>query len=328
MREKGLWTPNYHSTLAPWMRRFIAEKRAGGYRYETGAFYLHQFDDFLKEQNYRISALSKDIVEAWTARRKSECSRTQVARVQALQQFAKFLIRNEVPAYLFPKCSLPVVRDTFMPYIFTHEQMGDIFAVLDRMTPDRRSPRRHIIMPVIFRVLYGCGLRVREALKLHVRDVDLFNGVLIIRDTKFGKDRLVPMASSLTQRLQCYAELIGVRDDDVHFFQAPDGGRYHQFTIYSLFRTILTQLGFVRECKRPGIRVHDLRHTMAITCLKRWYQEGACLNAKLPVLSTYLGHRKIEATQRYLKWLPAIFPEIAVTMESMTGSVIPRRRDK
>ncbi len=328
MREKGLWTPKYHSTLAPWMRRFIAEKRAGGYRYETGAYYLHQFDNFLKERNHKTSALSKDVVEAWTARRENECSKTQMARVQALKQFAKFLIRNEVPAYLLPKCSLPVVRDTFMPYIFTLEQMGDIFAALDRMTPDQRSPRRHIIMPEIFRVLYGCGLRLREALKLLVRDVDLVNGVLKVRDTKFGKDRLVPMVSSLTQRLRHYAERMGVRDDDAYFFPAPDEGRYHQFTIYSLFRTILTRLGIARDSKRPGIRVHDLRHTMAITCLKRWYQEGACLNAKLPVLSTYLGHRKLEATQRYLKWLPAIFPEIAATMESMTGSVIPRRRDR
>lgn len=183
-------------------------------------------------------------------------------------------------------------------------------------------------MPEIFRVIYSCGLRAREALQLRVGDVDLDEGLLLIRDTKFGKDRLVPMSSSLTARLRRYNNLLGARYNDAFFFPALDGGRYSTYTIYELFRKIITQLGLASEGKRPGVRVHDLRHTFAITRLKKWYQEGVCLQDKLAVLSTYLGHRRIQATQRYLKWLPAIFPEITVTMESSTGRVIPQRRNQ
>jgi len=327
MHEGGLWTPQYHSVLASWIRRFIDEKRSSGYRYETPAYYLLEFDTFLIERGYETFDLSKDVVQSWTAKRENEHTITQLHRIDVLRQFARFLTRHDMAAYEVPKQTMPILRDTFVPYIFTREQMSLIFAALDGLRLDKRSPLRHIVMPEVFRVFYCCGLRSREALRLRVGDVDLENGVLMVRDTKFGKDRVVPMSESLTVRLRLYAQRLGIRENDAYFFPAPDGGRYSQTTVYWLFRDVLTQLGIARGGKKPGIRVHDLRHTMAVTCLKKWYQEGVNLNARLPVLATYLGHRNIEATQRYLKWLPSIFPEVTQTMESFTGNVIPRRRD-
>jgi len=328
MREKSLFTPTYRSALAQWMERFIEEKRASGYRYDTLAWHLQKFDQFLQKRGEKTCELTRDAVEAWTAKRKTEGHRYHRTRASVVRQFAKYLIRNGVPAHLVPDRAMPVSRDIFMPYIFTSEQMGNIFNELDRLPVSGSSPFRHLIMPEIFRVLYGCGLRISEAMKLRVKDVDLTNGVLVIRDSKFGKDRLVPMQKSLTERLRRYSMLMGVRNRDSFFFPAPDGGRYETATVRGLFKKILFKLDIVRGEKRPGIRLHDIRHTMAVTRLKKWYQEGVALDAKLPVLSTYLGHQRLQYTYIYLKCIPSVFPEIIAKTEALTGDVIPERSDR
>ena len=213
----------------------------------------------------------------------------------------------------------------FSHRILTRAEVGKLLQAVDQLTPTARSPLRHIIMPEVFRLLCGCGFRLGEVLRLRLADVDLQQGILTVRDGKFGKDRLVPPAPALVLRLRKYAEHFGTRPPEAFFFPSPHGGPLCLRTVYSWFRKLLLQCGIPHAGRGKGPRVHDLRHGFAVHTLLRWYQEGADLEAKLPLLATYLGHRSLAGTQHYLHLTAELFPEITVRTNAAFGDVIPRR---
>ncbi len=225
-----------------------------------------------------------------------------------------------------PDRSLTAKRaDSFSPRILTHAEIQQLLHAVDQLTPTARAPLRHIIMPEVFRLLYGCGLRLGEVLHLRVADVDLDQGVLTVREAKFGKDRLVPPALPLVQRLQKYAAGMEDRSSDAYFFPSPSGGPCSLSAVYWLYRELLLRCGIPHAGRGKGPRVHDLRHTMAVHTLLRWLREGADLAAKLPVLATYLGHQSLAGTHIYLHLTAELFPEISVRANAAFGDVIPRR---
>ena len=180
-------------------------------------------------------------------------------------------------------------------------------------------------MPEVFRLLYGCGFRVSEVLKLRVADADLNRGVLTVRDGKFGKDRHVPPALPLVRRLQAYESALGPRPADAFFFPSNSGGPYRRAAVYALFRRLLFRSGIPHGGRGKGPRVHDLRHAYAVHTMLRWYREGADLDSKLPVLATYLGHESLKGTQRYLHMTAELHPEVVRRVNANFGDVIPRR---
>lgn len=204
--------------------------------------------------------------------------------------------------------------------------MRQLLEAVDQLVPTARSPLRHLTMPEIFRLLYGCGLRLGEVLNLRVREVDLDQGILTVRQGKFRKDRLGPPAPSLVHRLCKYAARFGHRQPEAFFFPAPHGGPYRLRTVYGLFRQLLLECGIPHAGRGQGPRVHDLRHTFAVHTLMRWYREGVELDAKLPLRATYLGHEHLSGTQRYLHLTAELFPDSIARANTAFGEVIPRRR--
>jgi integrase/recombinase XerD len=197
----------FRSVLASWIEQFIQEKQACGYKYATETESLWRLDRFLCEQDLAVPELPKALVNRWIVKDPNESSRTQQARIGLVRRFAEFLIRQGCPAHV-PDARLAARTDPgFVPRIFTKEEMRKLLAAADAIRANPRSPLRHRIMAEIFRVLYGCGLRVGEAIRLRFRDVNLVSGVLTIHQGKFRKDRLVPMAPSLTERLRPIAVL-------------------------------------------------------------------------------------------------------------------------
>jgi integrase len=183
--------------------------------------------------------------------------------------------------------------------------------------------RRHLAFPTLFRVLYGCGLRCGEGLRLAVEDVDLGAGVLAVREGKFRQDRLVPVSASVLKRLRAYSAALGPRSSDAPFFPAPSGGVYSVGTVYHFFRRALHVAGIPHHGRRHGPRVHDLRHAFAVHRLERWHREGADLGVKLPVLATYMGHQNLAGTQRYLRLTASLFPDLTRTLEAAYGRLLP-----
>lgn len=253
---------------------------------------------------------------------------TQQYRITVVRQFSTFLLRAGDPAYV-PDSTLTAGNpSTFVPRMLTDEELRKFFHAVDALEPTARSPLRHLVMPEVFRLLYGCGFRVREVLKLRVRDVDLNQGIITVHQGKFRKDRLVPPALSLVNRLRKYSGHFENRPPDAIFFPGPSGGPFALRTVYTLFRKLLLRCGIPHAGRGKGPRIHDYRHLFACPTLRRWYRDGEDLDAKLPLLATYLGHQHLAGTQRYLHLTAEIFPEITVRVDAAFGDVIPRRIER
>jgi integrase/recombinase XerD len=314
----------FQSVLAPFLDQFLQEKYACGYTYHEPIRILHHLDDFLVQQGLQTVELPRSLARNWLAKKAHESASTQQQRITVVRQFSGFLLRAGYRAFV-PDSTLSARKSIFVPRMLTDEELRKFFNAVDTLEPTARSPLRHLIMPEVFRLLYGCGFRVREVLKLRVQDVDLNQGIITVEQGKFRKDRLVPPALSLVNRLRKYADHFQRQPSDAIFFPGPTGGPFALRTVYTLFRELLLQCGIPHAGRGKGPRIHDYRHLFALHSLRRWYRDGEDLDAKLPLLATYLGHQHLAGTQRYLHLTAEIFPEITARVEAAFGEVIPRR---
>lgn len=321
----------YESPLAPLMERLVREKRASGYKYDTPAWVLKDLDQFLCGTSVKPNELPEALVLRWLARKPYEQASTVQRRIILVRQLARLMIRLGYSAYVPPEGLGPRRSYVFSPRILTHAEVHRIIQAVDRLPPSSKSPLRHIILPEVFRLLYGCGFRLSEVLNLKVRDVDLQQGVITVRQGKFGKDRLVPPAIEMVERLRRYAgelekRTLARQEPDAYFFPSARQAAWGSTTIYFLFRKALLHCGIPHGGRGKGPRVHDLRHTFAVHRLLQWYEEGADLNAKLPFLVAYLGHKDFTGTQKYLHLTAELFPHLAARMNQQFGGVIPHGR--
>ena len=317
----------YSGSLKTICEAFIQEKRAVGYLYNSEAKKLSEFSRFTLDFKFPDNTLTKEVVQAWIAKKATDSDRNQYARFSLISQFSKYMDRMGYSSYIPGRDEVGKLHRTFVPYIFTHEEIRAFFTAADAMIcpPYSASPRRHLVMPVLFRMLYCCGLSVSEATSLMGEDVDLENGVLTIRASKFGKTRYVPMSAELTEVCANYAKtrLVGPPGGD-WFFAAPNGGAYNTRTIYDIFRQLLWKAGISHGGRGKGPRVHDFRHTFCVHCLQKWTANGADPTTILPRLTAYLGHNDFSATEQYLRMTAAAYPEVSQLMQEKYGYIIPK----
>ena len=315
----------FQSVLSPCMEKFLQEKYACGYAYREATRILRRLDDFLVQEGLATCELPGPIARKWLAKKAHESAQTQRHRITLVRQFSRFLLRLGYSAYVPDSTFATRSSATFVPRMLTDEELRKFFQAVDALKPTARSSLRHFIMPEVFRLLFGCGFRGGEVLKLRVRDVDLNQGIITVRQGKFRKDRLVPPALPLVNRLRKYAAHFENRPPDAIFFPGPSGRPVSSRTVYTLFRQLLLQCGIPHGGRGKGPRIHDARHRFACCVLRHWYQDGADLDAKLPLLATYLGHVNLSGTQRYLHLTAELFPEITARADAAFGDVIPRR---
>ena len=196
-------------------------------------------------------------------------------------------------------------------------------AVVDGFRFNKCSPKRHIVYPLLFRVLCFCGLRISEALNLTVGDVHFEDGFFLLRNTKTSLDRLIPLDDNLRARFMAYSEQMGFLRKDEYFFPSPDGSRYSLATMDTTFRDILFRAGILYRGKGKGPRLHDLRHTFCVHSLQKLTAHGEDPYAVLPLLMTYMGHRTVQATSQYIHLSAESFPAILKQSEALFGNLIP-----
>jgi len=314
----------YTGQLAGLIADFILHKRALGFKYSTEARLLRIFSEFSAGYDLSECKLPKDLVSDWSERRLNEKVGTNENRISVLRQFALYL---EERGY---RVCMPVIprnidQFSFTPYIFSHGELSAIFETSDRLKI-RKHPFSNMqkVFPVIIRMLYGCGLRISEAINLRVADLDLNEGILTIKDSKFGKHRLVPMSDSLTLICRDYfmqARPCSCRED--YFFSQKDGSPMTRDSVYRRFRDVLWKSGISHGGKGKGPRLHDLRHSFAVHSLKMQADNGIDLYCSLPVLSAYLGHNSVEATEKYIRLTEEMYPELVKRVSAACAHVIP-----
>lgn len=262
-------------------------------------------------------------MSAWVQKLPNESLATLHNRASVVRQLALSMTRLGVPAYVLPRDALPKVP-RYTPYIFSDPEMAALFQQVDACRYCAEVPLRHHIMPLLFRLLYGCGLRLSEALNLRRHDVDLDTGVLTVLNGKFNKDRLIPMSPDNSRRCADYVKRVhGFSERGDYFFPAPGGRAVTQGNAYKNFRRFLWQARISHGGWGKGPRWHDLRHTFAVHCLRRWVRQGKDLAAYLPILQAYLGHRSFRDTARYPRLTGELYPDITAKVEQVLGHVIP-----
>ena len=323
-RATEIKTYSYSGPLREAIEKFIAEKRGMELQYNSESERLASFDRFSIKFGCVTNVLSKEVVEAWITRRPNQVANTQKLRVTIMRQLGDFLQRCGYEAYIAPKDMVKKPATNYVPYIFSDDEIARIFKQADLLKPSPQSPIGHIVIPLLLRMLYYCGLRVSEARYLKVKDVDLENGILTIQGTKFDKDRLVPMSPFITEQCRIYSDKVHkFSDAEAFYFPNARNNIYGMSQIYDVFRKILWKAGISHGGVGKGPRIHDLRHAFCIHCLRRWVQDGVDITAALPYLSAYLGHAGLEGTQQYLRLTADLFPSITASLEKSVGNVVP-----
>jgi len=192
-------------TLSEAITALVVEKRAVGYNYDAEAWVLARFEAFNRRDFPGLGTLTEASVQAWivAARQRGVTPATLQSLAAPVRELARWLGRRGRSAYLLPGSALPKPA-RYVPHIYTDQQLAALFAQTDRCHYSSQVPLRHLVMPVLFRTIYACGLRCSEARLLRVADVDIDAGVLQIRDAKSGKDRQVPVSEPLRTRLADY----------------------------------------------------------------------------------------------------------------------------
>jgi integrase len=310
--------------MADAITALVEQKRAVGYKYAAEARVLARFATFCRSEFPGLQAPDQASVEAWlaAARRRNVTPATLQTLAAPVRQLARWLGRRGVPAYVLPKGALPRPA-RYVPHIYTDQELAALFAQTDRCRYCSQVPLRHLVMPVLFRTIYACGLRASEGRLLRVSDVDLDAGVLQLRDAKGGKDRQVPVSTALRVRLADYHAQVAGRTGGDWFFPGTAGKPLTLGNIDKNFRRFLWQARICHGGRGHGVRVHDLRHTFVVNNLRSWFTHGQDVGALLPVLQTYLGHSSIADTAYYLRLTAESYPHITARVQHTIGDVVP-----
>ncbi len=301
---------------------FINHKRSLGYKYITERDRLHRFSKYTINKGIDHKYLSKELVFGWTSRKKNEAVKTWEHRSSSLRQFALYLQSQGYEAFIPPK-KHKIRRDEYIPYIFTHKEIDHFFQAVDTILPTSRS-NKHESYPLLFRLLYCCGLRISEALNLKISDIDFNDGVLFIRDSKFNKDRLVPMSGPLADMVVKYHALFNSNNLPADYcFRNKKGTPLTHDTVYKMYRKLLWKARIPHGGKGKGPRLHDFRHAFCVHTLVRQIKNGVDLYITLPILAVYVGHKSVRATQRYVRLTAEAYPDLIEKVSRTCAYVIP-----
>lgn len=294
------------------------------YKYAYGV--LGDFDRCLKELNADEKTISEEIITVWIRRlSKVNAKRTVSNKVACLRKFLEYLRYSGFVVFI-PRC--PKYSDDYVPYLFSDTEMELIFYTMDTAQLNRsRSNCRYtqVAFPMLMRLLYGCGLRLGETLRLRVGDVNFERGTLLLRQAKNRKQRIVPMHETLTKILLQYCVAMELADQPGAFLFP--GAKLEQHisrtTVLNRFKSILKLTGIYLPpvSNERGQCLHCLRHLFAIKSFAQAEQNGRSTSDSVPYLSVYLGHYDMDGTEKYLKFSSDMFPKYTEFFEVYSSNV-------
>lgn len=315
-----------HGIYAEWIAKYIAHKRSLGYKMEDIEERLAPFDRLTIERGETRIGITKDLFDSYMQPRPLESGINRYERVTILRNFSAYLQLMGYDSYLpmLPRNH----NSTFTPHIYTKAEMAAIFRECDKLYVHRHYLySMKCMMPALIRMLYGTGVRIGEALGLKNGDVDLQEGLIMLRECKNGQDRLLPMSLSLREVCKDYAAYklkCGLSaTPERPFFTSPDGHSPAAGTIYELFRTVLYRAGIPYEGGKHGPRIHDFRHTFCVNALVKMSEAGQDLYYSMPILMTYMGHKSLSATNRYVRLTEEMYPGLLKQVDAAHKYVFP-----
>ena len=293
---------------------YLQLRRSLGHEMAEAAWLLPGFVAYLDAHDSRTVTIEAAL--AWAQQSKTgTVTSVGPRRMTAARGFARYLAGIDPTTEVPPLGLMPHRQRWRRPFIYSP---ADIDAVMSQARCSIVSPLRAATYDTVIGLLAASGLRIGEAIKLDRNDVDWAEGVLLIRESKFGKSRLVPLHTSSMQALTAYTQLrdeLQPRPQEPSFFVSLTRKRLCYAVVSETFRQLIDNAGIgVGAPAAP--RLHDLRHTFAVTTLLGWYRTGEDVQAKIPSLSTYLGHREPASTYWYLSAAPELLALAAARQDT------------
>src|SRR3990167_2193016 len=295
---------------------YLAHKHSLGYRFRSEEATLRAF--LKRTGNIPITMIETEAILAYFNINKA-VTEFWFKKHQVLSGFFKFFLARELIKISPVPRSIPqkTVAD-FVPYIYSSLEIKRLLDAIPAIC-GARVPIDPDILRTLILLLYSSGLRLGEALKLTLYDVDLKQQYLRITETKFFKDRLVPMSSDLSKILIQHTEKLRLRyetSEKTPIFCFFDGLQLSQSATRNAFRRMRLYAGIQREGgSRRQPRIHDLRHTFAVHHLLAWYHNNENLQILLPKLAIYMGHVNLSSTQHYLTMTPELLNQASLLFE-------------
>ena len=315
---------HFYSIYGPSIVNFLSLKRSLGFKYQAGEYELAKFDKIAFQREEVALGITRELANAVCKKQPNESDKSRNNRIQILRQFAIFLNDMGYPSHIV---NLPPFKSSYTPYIFTKKEILSFFCACDQLKSNNRNPRTGMFfLPVLYRLLYATGIRIGEALSLSVNDVDLKNNYLKVRDNKNGKERLIPFSASMSLALQDYMKYRRqkpVRKNVDHLFVNSEGGITTTYLPYKWFRKILFKSGISHAGRGAGPRLHDFRHTFSVHSLAAMSEKGVDLYYSLPILSTYLGHQSLTATDKYVRLTAEMYPSLIENVNKVCPHIFP-----
>jgi integrase len=305
------------------MTEMMAVKRNSGFSLSYMDAHIAEFDAFCRERFPEKRQLDQELAEEWIYDTDSKSRQEIDRRARTMRHLANHLSSQGIPAFLCPiRIKIPRPQE---PHIFTDGQLADFFSVCDSFGSAALPGYRHILLPVLFRTIYCCGLRNSEACNLKRDDVSLDSGVMRIIGSKGHKDRIVYMHEELRGLcLEYDAAMQGFLPEREYFFPSRINKHYVNTSICGQFDKILARTSFYgKTSKKPTC--HGFRHTFAVNSMRQCIAEGGDFDEHIQYLSKYMGHTKPQETMYYLHMAVNVIPELrknAAGFEEIIGGVL------
>lgn len=281
--------------------QYLQLRRSLGVKLKDAEVALNNFDLYISQHFPFVKTVTKPMIVGYLRTLNHLQGSTLYLQLMYLRQFCRFLFKLNPDTYIPETTLIRRGKTVIQPHIYTKEELTALIKLASVLHP-KGSLRPHTYSTLLS-LLWVSGLRIGEALRLNLEDVDTDNAVLHIRESKFFKSRLVPLTLSAAAALETYRIHREQHDHDQRsnapFFINARGKRFSHSTVHYTFRGLTRHLG-IRTVQGRNPRLHDFRHTFATRCLNEAYQTGKNPNATLPLLATYLGHVDIACTQIYL----------------------------
>lgn len=296
-----------HRSMQSLVQEYLQERRRLGFSLAISGSQLMAFARFADHSGHR-GPLTCRIIMDWVQGQIPLAERiTWARRLEVVRPFAKYRTRfdsrTEIPdARVFGKG-----HRRLTPHIYTDEEILELLQAAREMKP--QGTLRPATYEALFGLIAATGLRISEALHLRCIDVDLVQGTLTIRQTKFSKSRLVPLHATAAEALQRYTAVrrlcVPVRPE-AFFFVSASGAALANRTVHYAFERLRAELGWIARGAHAAPRIHDLRHTFICRRVQQWHRQGATIDNAMVALSTYVGHAKVSDTYWYLTGVPEL----------------------
>ena len=322
---------SFESAVGPVLGRYVAFKRALGRTFQNEVYVLGQLDRYLAAHDEPDLTLAS--FTGWSREIQHMAAAGRRQRLQIVYRFCQFRRREEPGAFVPNPDQFPPAQPRPRPYIFTHAEILRLLELTGGLKAEPQSPLYPQVARVSVVLLYTAGLRRGELVRLTLGDYERRDGLLLVRDTKFHKSRLLPLCDDAMREMESYLD---ARDrppfsrgaeSPLLFNGFGDSAGYSHGGCGQMMRRLFRKAG-IRTLTGSTPRTHDLRFTFAVHALLRWYRSGVDVSSRLPVLSRYMGHVSVVSTQYYLSLLGAVAEAANVKFERHCARFLPAGDDE